>query len=94
MFVIGVHRCPQTVLLWNSKFAAFCNGDRHRVPNNAVSSVIAKIMELMASLMKDTVTKARSSSRWQKEAIVEAGVDFFCCFEHVHTDVKTADWAR
>jgi hypothetical protein len=54
--------CPQIVSLWTAKFAAFCTGDGHKAPHYAVSSLIAKIMELIVSLLRDTATKACRSS--------------------------------
>jgi hypothetical protein len=52
------HPAVQTVSLRTSKFALFCKGDANRVPHNAVESLMAKIVEVMASLQRDIAAKA------------------------------------
>jgi hypothetical protein len=54
--------CPQNATLWVAKFVEFCNGNTSETPHYAVASLIAKIMEVMVSLLKDTGAKAYRSS--------------------------------
>jgi hypothetical protein len=62
MPMLHVHAaCPQTVPIWTTKIAAFCKGDVNRASYYAVPSLMAKIMEVMVSLLKDNVVKACSS---------------------------------
>jgi hypothetical protein len=42
------------------RYAAFCKGDLNRASYNAVPSLMAKIMELMVVLLRDTMAKACS----------------------------------
>jgi hypothetical protein len=54
-----------------------CERDVNRSPYNTAASLKAKIMDIMASLPRDTMAKACRRSCHRIEAVVEAGGDFF-----------------
>jgi hypothetical protein len=54
-----------------------CERDVNRSPHNTATSLKAKIMDIMASLPRDTMAKACRRSCLRIEAVVEAGGDFF-----------------
>jgi hypothetical protein len=60
------------LLLWS-----VCERDVNRSPHNTAASLKAKIMDVMASLPRDTMAKACRKFCHRIEAVVEAGGDFF-----------------
>jgi hypothetical protein len=54
-----------------------CEGDVNKAPNKTATSLMAKIMEVIANLLSATVAKACRSFRLHVDAVVKAGCDFF-----------------
>ena len=49
----------------------------NRAPHTTAASLMAKIMEVMGNLSRDTVAKASRRFHSRIEAVVEAGGNFF-----------------
>jgi hypothetical protein len=56
---------------------SICERDVNKAPHNTATSLMAKITELMASLLRATVAKACKHFRLRIKAVVKAGSDFF-----------------
>ncbi len=54
-----------------------CERNVNRSPHNTAASLKAKIMNIMASLPRDTMAKACRRFCHRIESVVEAGGDFF-----------------
>jgi hypothetical protein len=54
-----------------------CEQDINKAPHNTVTSLVAKIMEVMANLPRDTMEKVCKRFHRKMEFVVEAGGHFF-----------------